>query len=168
MPYAAARHDLFPRIFTRRNERGALTFGIVFSTAVASALMAYSYSGWSTGLTVFTYLVTLSVVTVALPYFISACAQLAYLVSRRRTVHGWLLVRDLMVAGLSILFSLWVTAASGYQAVYQAMVLILAGIPIYAFLKARKEREGTAPEPVDATEEQPLTLTESESELASV
>jgi APA family basic amino acid/polyamine antiporter len=168
MPYAAARHDLFPRIFTRRNERGALTFGIVFSTAVASALMAYSYSGWSTGLTVFTYLVTLSVVTVALPYFISACAQLAYLVSRRRTVHGWLLVRDLMVAGLSILFSLWVTAASGYQAVYQAMVLILACIPIYAFLKARKEREGTAPEPVDATEEQPLTLTESESELASV
>jgi APA family basic amino acid/polyamine antiporter len=149
MPYAAARHDLFPRIFLRRNTRGALTFGIVFSTAVASALMAYSYSGWSTGLTVFTYLVTLSVVTVALPYFISACAQLAYLVSRRRQVHGWLLVRDLSVAGLSILFALWVTAASGYQAVYQAMILILVGVPIYAFLKARKEREGTAPEPVD-------------------
>lgn len=149
MPYAAARHDLFPRAFLRRNGRGALTFGIVFSTAVASALMAYSYSGLSSGLTVFTYLVTLSVVTVALPYFISACAQLAYLVSRRRTVHGWLLVRNLSVAGLSVLFSLWVTAASGYQAVYQAMILILAGIPIYAFLKARKEREGTAPEPVD-------------------
>jgi len=151
MPYAAAKHDLFPRLFLRRNSRGALTFGIVFSTAVASALMAYSYSGWSTGLTVFTYLVTLSVVTVALPYFISACAQLAYLVSRRRQVHGWLLVRDLGIAGLSILFSLWVTAASGYQAVYQAMILVLAGIPIYAFLKARKEREGTAPEPVDVT-----------------
>ena len=149
MPYAAAKHDLFPRVFLRRNRRDALTFGIVFSTAVASALMAYSYSGLSSGLTVFTYLVTLSVVTVALPYFISACAQLAYLVSRRRQVHGWVLARNLTVAGLSILFSLWVTAASGYQAVYQAMILILAGVPIYAFLKARKEREGTAPEPVD-------------------
>lgn len=157
MPYAAAKHDLFPRMFLRRNSRDALTFGIVFSTAVASALMAYSYSGLSSGLTVFTYLVTLSVVTVALPYFISACAQLAYLVSRRRRVHGWLLVRDFAVAGLSILFSLWVTAASGYQAVYQAMILILAGVPIYAFLKARKEREGTAPEPVDVVDEVNLT-----------
>jgi APA family basic amino acid/polyamine antiporter len=152
MPYAAARHDLFPRAFLRRNGRGALTVGIVFSTAVASALMAYSYSGLSSGLTVFTYLVTLSVVTVALPYFISACAQLAYLVSRRRKVQGWLLVRDLSVAGLSILFSLWVTAAAGYQAVYQAMILVLVGVPVYAFLKARKEREGTALEPVDVTD----------------
>ena len=168
MPYAAARHDLFPRAFLRRNGRGALTVGIVFSTAVASALMAYSYSGLSSGLTVFTYLVTLSVVTVALPYFISACAQLAYLVSRRRKVQGWLLVRDLSVAGLSILFSLWITAAAGYQAVYQAMILVLVGVPIYAFLKARKEREGTAPEPVDVIDLTTGNVTADELEAVSV
>ena len=48
--------------------------------------MAWSYSG-ETGLKVFTYLVYLSVVTVAIPYFFSACAQLTYLVSRRRAVQ---------------------------------------------------------------------------------
>jgi basic amino acid/polyamine antiporter, APA family len=148
MPYAAAADGLFPRAFTRRNSHGALSFGIIVSTLVASALMGYSYTG-GTGLTVFTYLVTLSVVTVAIPYFFSACAQLAYLVSRRRQVHGWTLVRDLTIAGASVLFALWITAASGYQAVYQAMILILVGVPLYGFLKARKEREGTAPEPVD-------------------
>ena len=157
MPYAAATHDLFPRQFLRRNSHGALTFGIVVGTALASLLMAYSYTGWSSGLTVFTYLVTLSVVTVAIPYFFAACAQLSYLVSRRRAVHGWVLLRDLMVASLSVLFSLWITAASGYQAVYQAVILLLAGMPIYAFLKARKEREGTAVEPVDVVEE-PIDL----------
>ena len=114
--------------------------------------MAYSYSGLHTGLKVFTYLVTLSVVTVAIPYFFAACAQLAYLVSRRRRVQGWALVRDLSIAGASVLFSLWVTAASGYQAVYQAVIGILIGLPIYAFLKARKEREGTAMEPIDVIE----------------
>lgn len=148
MPYAAATHDLFPRSFLRRNSHGALTFGIIVSTALASILMGYSYTG-ATGLKVFTYLVYLSVVTVAIPYFFSACAQLAYLVSRRRQVHGWALGRDLAIAGSATLFSLWITAASGYQAVYQAVILILVGIPIYGFLKARKEREGTAPEPVD-------------------
>ena len=148
MPWAAAKDGLFPKQFLRTNSRGALSFGIIVSTLVASALMGYSYTG-STGLKVFTYLVTLSVVTVAIPYFFSACAQLAYLVSRRRKVTGVLLVRDLGIAGLSILFSLWVTAASGYQAVYQAMILLLVGVPIYGFLKAHKEQDGSAIEPVE-------------------
>jgi len=149
MPWAAAKDGLFPKQFMQMNSRGALSFGIVLSTAVASLLMGYSYMG-GTGLTVFNYLVTLSVVTVAIPYFFSACAQLAYLVSRRRKVVGKLLVRDLLIATASILFSLWVTAASGYQAVYQATILLLVGVPIYGFLKAHKEKEGSAVEPVES------------------
>ena len=115
--------------------------------------MDYTNLG-KTGLKVFTYLVYLSVVTVAIPYFLSACAQLAYLVSRRRKVQGWVLARDLAISGASLLFSLWVTFASGYQAVYQAMVLFLIGIPLYAFLKARRERLGQVPEPTEMTEQQ--------------
>jgi APA family basic amino acid/polyamine antiporter len=81
----------------------------------------------SSGLTVYTYLVDLDVVAVAVPYLFSACAQLTFLVSRRRRVQGWLLARDLLVCGVSVLFSMWVTFASGYQAVYQALILVLAG-----------------------------------------
>ena len=94
-------------------------------------------------------LVDLTVVTVALPYLFSACAQLTYLVSRRRRVQGWLLARDLTVAGVSVLFSMWVTFASGYSAVYQALVLVLVGVVLYAFLNARRQRLGEAPEPAD-------------------
>lgn len=146
MPYVAAKEKLFFGAFGKRTATGIPWFGIVVSTIVASVLMGYSYTG-ETGLQVFTYLVNLSVVTVAIPYFFSACAQLAYLVSRRRRVHGSLLVRDLLISAVSILFSLWVTAASGYQAVYQALLLVLVGLPIYAFLKASKEKEGLVPEP---------------------
>jgi len=67
-------------------------------------------------------LVDLTVVTVAIPYFFSAIAQLTFLVSKRRHVQGWQLARDLCVAGASVLFSMWVTFASGYQVVYQALV----------------------------------------------
>ena len=148
MPRAAAKDGLFLPQFTKSFRNDTPWFGIVVSTLVASALMAFSYSS-STGLTVFTYLVSLSVVTVAIPYFFSACAQLAFLVSRRRKVVGWAFARDLAIAGSAVLFSLWVTFASGYQAVYQAMVLVLVGIPIYAFLKARKERNGELLEPAD-------------------
>ena len=149
VPYAAARDGLFPTAFARTSGRNVPWFGIVASTAVASLLMAWSYSG-ETGLKVFTYLVYLSVVTVAIPYFISACAQLAYLVSRRRAVQGRRLVRDVVIGVVGGLFSLWVTFASGYQSVYQAMLLILIGLPLYAFLKARRERLGQVDEPIDA------------------
>jgi APA family basic amino acid/polyamine antiporter len=110
--------------------------------------MLWSYTT-ATGLKVFTDLVDLTVVTVAIPYLFSACAQLAYLVSRRRRVQGWLLARDLCIAGASVLFSMWVTFAAGYQAVYQALVVVLGGVVVYAFVKARRERLGQVAAPAD-------------------
>jgi basic amino acid/polyamine antiporter, APA family len=64
-------------------------------------------------------------------------------------VQGWLLTRDLSIAGAGALFSMWVTFAAGFAAVYQALVAILVGLIIYPFLKARRERLGEVPEPVD-------------------
>jgi basic amino acid/polyamine antiporter, APA family len=63
-------------------------------------------------------------------------------VSRRRRVQGWQLARDLTVGGVGVLFSMWVTFAAGYQSVYQALILVLAGVVLYAFLKARRENSG--------------------------
>jgi APA family basic amino acid/polyamine antiporter len=145
---AIAQDDLFPRPFAWKDRRGTAWFGILVGTALPSLLMLWRYST-SSGLTVFTYLVDLSVVTVAIPYFFSALAQLTYLVSRRRRVQGWQLARDLSIAGASVLFSMWVTFASGYQVVYQALVVLLAGLVLYAFLNARRERLGESIEPVD-------------------
>jgi basic amino acid/polyamine antiporter, APA family len=123
----------------------------VAAAALPSLLMLWAYTT-KTGLTVFTYLVDLTVVTVAIPYFLSACAQLAYLVSKRRRVQGWLLARDLLISVAAVLFSMWVTFAAGFAAVYQAMVIVMAGIVIYAFLKAQRERAGQVAAPQDAPE----------------
>ena len=151
---AIAQDDLFPRPFAWADRNGTAWFGIVVGTVLPSLLMLWRYST-STGLTVFTYLVDLTVVTVAIPYFMSALAQLTFLVSRRRRVQGWALARDLTVAGVSVLFSMWVTFASGYQVVYQALVVIGAGLILYAFLNARRERLGEAAEPVDNPTDEP-------------
>ena len=145
---AMAQDDMFPRPFAWTDRKGTAWFGILVGTALPSLLMLWRYTTTS-GLTVFTYLVDLTVVTVAIPYFMSAIAQLTFLVSRRRAVNGWLLARDLSVAGASVLFSMWVTFASGYQVVYQALVVILAGLILFAFLNARRQRLGETAEPVD-------------------
>jgi APA family basic amino acid/polyamine antiporter len=151
---APANDGLFPKAFAWTDRKDTPWFAIVVAALLPSLLMLWRYTG-SSGLTVFTYLVDLTVVTVAIPYLISACAQLAYLVSRRRRVQGWLLARDLSITAAAVLFSMWVTFAAGFAAVYQAMVIVLAGIIIYAFVKAQRERAGQVPAPADAPDAGP-------------
>jgi APA family basic amino acid/polyamine antiporter len=134
---AVADDGLFPRAFSWTDKKGTAWFGILLAAVLPSVLMLWAYTT-ATGLTVFTDLVALTVVTVAIPYLFSACAQLSWLVSGRRTVHGWLLVRDLAITGASVLFSLWVTFAAGYQAVYLALLAVLVGVIIYAFMNPRR------------------------------
>jgi len=64
---AAANDGLFPRAFGWTDRNDTAWFGIVIAAALPSLLMLWRYTT-STGLTVFTYLVDLTVVTVALPY----------------------------------------------------------------------------------------------------
>jgi len=150
---APANDGLFPAPFGWTDRRNTAWFGIVIAALLPSLLMLWRYTTGS-GLTVFTYLVDLTVVTVAIPYFMSALAQLAFLVSRRRPVQGWLLARDLSISGVAVLFSMWVTFAAGFSAVYEALVAILAGLIIYPFLTARRESPGlvAAPGDVPATD----------------
>jgi APA family basic amino acid/polyamine antiporter len=149
---AIAQDGLFPKLFARADKKGTAWVGILVGTALPSLLMAWRYS-MSSGLTVFTYLVDLSVVTVAIPYFFSAIAQLTFLVSHRRKVQGWRLVRDLAVAGTSVLFSMWVTFASGYQVVYQALVVLMVGLVLFAFTKAGRGRLTAQVENVSTVED---------------
>ena len=60
------------------------------------------------------------------------------------------------MAGASVLFSMWVTFASGYQVVYQALVVILAGLILYAFLNARRQRLGESRASRTELSEQPV------------
>ena len=143
---AMAADGLFPKFFAWSDRKDTAWVGILFAAALPSVLMVWSYNT-RTGLTVFTYLVNLTVVNVALPYLFSACAQLRYLVSPRHQVDGWRLARDLAIAGTGALFSMWVTFATGWAAMYQAMVLVLAGVIIYALLAGWRERTSHAPEP---------------------
>jgi APA family basic amino acid/polyamine antiporter len=156
---AIAKDGLFPKPFAWADRNDTAWFGIVVGAILPSILMLWRYNT-SSGLTIFTYLVDLTVVTVAIPYFFSAIAQLTYLASgQRRRVHGWLLARDLSVAGTSVLFSMWVTFASGYQVVYQALVVILVGLIGYAFLNARRQDLGQAMVPADNPADQPAVRT---------
>lgn len=145
---AIAQDGLFPRPFAWTDRNGTAWFGVVVGAVLPSLLMLWRYLT-GPGLTVFTYLVNLTVMTVAIAYFFSALAQLTHLLSRTGELHGRHLARDLTVAAAGVLFSMWLTFASGYQVVYQGLVVILAGMIGYAFLNARQRQTS---ESVEAAE----------------
>lgn len=145
---AIAQDGLFPRAFAWTDRNGTAWFGVVVGAVLPSLLMLWRYLT-GPGLTVFTYLVNLTVMTVAIAYFFSALAQLTHLLSRTGELHGRHLARDLTVAAAGVLFSMWLTFASGYQVVYQGLVVILAGMIGYAFLNARQRQTS---ESVEAAE----------------
>lgn len=145
MPLAAANDGLFPERFKRLSEGGVPVFGIVVSTALASLAMIINYIG-SAGATVFTTLVLMTGITAAIPYGFSALAQLKWRWSERRTLEGAALARDLVVAVLSLVFSIlfiWYSRNTGHSfwAYWAPFILaggaLVLGIPVYAAQRAR-------------------------------
>jgi APA family basic amino acid/polyamine antiporter len=139
MPLAAAKDGLFPESFKRISRAGVPAFGIVASTVLASIAMIVNYLG-SGGATVFTTLVLMTGITAAIPYGFSALAQLKWRLADHRTMQTPRFVRDVVVAALSLVFSIlfiWYSRNTGHSFwVYWAPFLLAAGalllgIPVY-------------------------------------
>jgi basic amino acid/polyamine antiporter, APA family len=152
MPLAAATDGLFPERFKRISRHGVPAFGIVASTVLASIAMIINYLG-SSGPTVFTTLVLMTGITAAIPYGFSALAQLKWRWTDHKTMHTPRFARDMIVAVLSLVFSILFIVYSRntghsfwvyWAPFFLAAGALLLGIPV--FLAQR--RHLTEPEPV--------------------
>src|SRR5918995_4374216 len=139
MPLAAAKDGLFPERFKRLSGTGVPAFGVVISTVLASVAVIINYLG-SGGATVFTTLVLMTGITAAIPYAFSALAQLKWRLVDHRTMQTPRFARDMIVAALSLVFSIlfiWYSRNTGNSFwVYWAPFLLAAGalllgIPVY-------------------------------------
>ena len=154
MPLAAARDGLFPDRFKRLSKNGVPVFGIVAATVLASVAMAINYLG-SGGATVFTTLILMTGITVAIPYGFSALAQIKWRIVDRRSLHAQRFARDMIVAVLSLVFSIlfiWYSRNTGHSFfVYWAPFLLaggalLLGIPVYAAQRGKMAEPPAIPE----------------------
>ncbi len=155
MPLAAANDGLFPARFARLSSRGVPAFGIISSTALASIAMWISYQG-SGGYNVFLTLLYMTGITAAIPYAFSALAQIKWRIVDQRAIHTPRFIRDMVVAVLSLVFSVLFIVYSrntGGESEFwvwapfiMAGAAMLIGIPVYLYQRTRM----TAPEPVPA------------------
>jgi APA family basic amino acid/polyamine antiporter len=131
VPMAAARDGLFPALFARPSARGVPALGIVLSAALATALVASQAAG-SPGMREFYNLVVaLSTMAAVIPY--AFCALAVGLVAARRGET----LRVGPVGIIAFLFALFTVYGCGAQAVLYGMLLLLAGIPVFVWQRAR-------------------------------
>src|SRR6266480_3750793 len=154
MPLAAAGDGLFPERFKRMSKNGVPAFGIIASTVLASVAMIINYLGGG-GATVFTTLVLMTGITSAIPYGFSALAQMKWRWIDHRTTQTPRFVRDMIIAVVSLVFSIlfiWYSRNTGHSLweVWAPFVLasaaLLLGIPVYLAQRHHPTPPGAVPD----------------------
>ena len=130
MPYAVAKDQLFPQIFTRKNDKGVPVYGIVISSIFVSAFMAMNYTK---GLVEqFQFLILLTTSTILIPYIFCTAS---YLLMRLRVagITKNIFTGAIVLAALTFLFCIWIMLGLGYETVFWGFVLTMSSVPIYVF-----------------------------------
>jgi APA family basic amino acid/polyamine antiporter len=123
---AAAGDGLFPRAFARLDRNGTPAFGVLAGSVLATVLVIASYSRSLVEL--FTFILLISTSAILLPYAASSAAWL------RRGTGGR------VVAALALVYSLYALSGAGAEALAWGAVLLLAGVPVYLWMRRRPGR----------------------------
>ncbi|MDE2449346.1 MAG: amino acid permease [Gammaproteobacteria bacterium] len=126
-PQAAARDNLFPKLFEKESNRGTPTLGLVFSSVIGTLVILMNYSR---GLVdTFNVIILIATFFTLVPYMLCSLAEL--LLGRGDAARG----RNIALAALAFAFALWATAGAGRDTLYWGTLLLLAGLPLYAWQK---------------------------------
>jgi APA family basic amino acid/polyamine antiporter len=139
IPLAAAQDGLFPRQFARvSGARRTPVVGLVASSVLLTGLMAMNYE--SSLVDTFTKVIVLATLTTLVPYAFAAAAQLMLMFREPERFSGRRLAVDTAVAAVAFAYSFWMIYGAGEEYIAQGFLLLMAGIPVYVFLKWRQAR----------------------------
>jgi basic amino acid/polyamine antiporter, APA family len=120
LPGPVAADGLFPKVFGRVGARGTPVFPLVLGSVLSSILIAANSSRGLVSL--FTFVIQLSTLSTLVPYVF---CSLAGFMRGQRSVAGV----------IAFLFSMFAIAGAGTEVVYYGFLLLLAGLPIYVWVK---------------------------------
>lgn len=125
---ATARDGLFPAVFGRLSDRRTPAFSNTVAGALASILLLLSFNNTLVG--AWTFMSLLATVTIVIPFAAAALASIA-LQRRARDVRA----REVVVAAIAFATCVWIIVSSGFEAAGWGVVLMIAGLPVYALMR---------------------------------
>ncbi len=136
LPRAAALDGLLPARLSRLSPRGTPVAGLVFSSAIATVLIAMNYTR---GLVAaFTFLILLATLATLLPYVFSSMTALLFALRERDADGAGRRIRRALVSVLAFAFSMVAIGGAGRDTVYWGFLLLVAGLPVYVAMRWRR------------------------------
>jgi APA family basic amino acid/polyamine antiporter len=135
MPMAAARDRLFPKIFAKENGSGVPGVGIVVSSVLVSVLMSMNFSRSLAD--TYTFVILLSTLTVLVPYLFSVISYV--IIEGKARGFNSKNSAKMIVAFLAFVYSMWAVIGSGEEIVYWGFILLMAGLPFYAWIQLQRK-----------------------------
>ena len=132
-PAAAARDGMFPAWFGRMSSRGVPAFATAIAASLITIMLLFNYSGSKSLVSVFNFAILLATLANLIPYVFCSLAEI--LMRRMRGERHLMHKRHHVIAGIAFLYSAWAIYGAGAQTVLLGFMLLLAGIPIYVWLR---------------------------------
>jgi basic amino acid/polyamine antiporter, APA family len=137
----AAQDGLFPKQFAQIDEkRKTPVVGIVVSSLLTTVLLAVNFQHRGSIVNLFTDIIIVATLTALIPYAFAAAAEIYLFIADRQSFSGVNLARSTVIALLALAYSSWAIWGAGYKSVAEGFILLIAGIPVFLWVKWREVR----------------------------
>jgi APA family basic amino acid/polyamine antiporter len=132
-PAAAARDGMFPAWFGKMSSRGVPALATAIAATLITVMLLFNYSGAPSLVSVFNFAILLATLANLIPYVFCSLAEI--LMRRARGERHLMHRRHHVIAAVAFLYSAWAIYGAGAQTVLLGFMLLLAGIPLYVWLR---------------------------------
>jgi len=136
VPMAAAKDDMFPRVFKKQNKNETPYVGLIIGGVLSSIIMLMNFSE---GLVdQFEFAVLLTTLTCLVPYLFVAAAYIIITINRKIFIQNKFKI--LMLGLLGFAYSIWAIYGSGSDPVFYGFILLLLSVPFYILMKYNQSK----------------------------
>jgi APA family basic amino acid/polyamine antiporter len=119
--------------------------GLVIAAVLVTGLTFMNYT--ESLVDQFGFAILLATLTTVVPYAFAAAAELALFIREPERFTNARFVRDSVIALLGFGYAVWAMYATGSEAIAKGFLLLMAGIPVYLWVRWRAARRAPVEEP---------------------
>jgi amino acid transporter len=132
--YAAAEDGLMPRMMADVHPRFRSPHtSLIISGVLANIILVLNYVGSLTS--AYNFMILLATLAFLPPYVFAAAAEIILLSKRSEQFSFGNFVKSSFLSLVGFTYALWTIYGSGAEAVMYGFLLLLAGIPVYLYMK---------------------------------
>lgn len=133
IPLAAARDQLFPKMFSKLSRFDSPAVSQLVSAALITILLVFTID--STLMEQFNMLALLATFATLITYFISTMAELMLLMKEAGHVQYRKLIKPMIIAVLAGAYTFWMVIGAGKDIVFYGTLLLFTSFPLYALMR---------------------------------